>query len=201
MQECPALSKFSGHHTRGRDDSDERLVERVAAGDRVAMQLLYRRHNLRIYRFVLRIVNDAATAEDLTSDVFLDVWKHAGRFEGRSQVSTWLLSIARYKALSALRRRANDPLDEEIAKKIPDAADNPELIVQKRNESAILRQCLTQLSSAHREIIDLVYYHEKSIAEVAEIIDAPQNTVKTRMFHARKRVAALLDARGFDAAA
>jgi len=80
-------------------------------------------------------------------------------------------------------------------------ADNPELIVQKQNQSAILRQCLTQLSPAHREIIDLVYYHEKSIAEVAEIINAPQNTVKTRMFHARKRVAALLDARGFDAAA
>jgi RNA polymerase sigma-70 factor (ECF subfamily) len=201
MQECPALSKFSAHHIGGHhDDSDERLVERVAAGDRVAMQLLYMRHHLRVYRFVLRIVNDAATAEDLTSDVFLDVWKHAGRFEGRSRVSTWILSIARYKAVAALRRRVNDPLDEKIAKKIPDAADNPELIVQKQNESAILRQCLTQLSPAHREIIDLVYYHEKSIAEVAEIIDAPQNTVKTRMFHARKRVAALLDARGFDAA-
>jgi RNA polymerase sigma-70 factor, ECF subfamily len=68
-------------------------------------------------------------------------------------------------------------------------------------ESAVLRQCLTQLSPAHREVIDLVYYHEKSIAEVAEIIGAPENTVKTRMFHARKRIAALLDARGFDAAA
>ena len=202
MQDGPALSKFPGHHTDGRhDSSNERLVERVAAGDRLAMQVLYQRHHLRVYRFVLRIVNDAATAEDLTSDVFLDVWKHAGRFEGRSQVSTWILSIARYKAAAALRCRANDPLDEEIAKKIPDAADNPELIVQKQNQSAILRQCLTQLSPAHREIIDLVYYHEKSIAEVAEIIDAPQNTVKTRMFHARKRVAALLDARGFDAAA
>jgi len=87
MQEYPALSKFSAHHTgKHHDDSDERLVERVAAGDRVAMQLLYTRHHLRVYRFVLRIVNDAATAEDLTSDVFLDVWKHAGRFEGRSQV-------------------------------------------------------------------------------------------------------------------
>jgi RNA polymerase sigma-70 factor (ECF subfamily) len=202
MQERPGLSKFSTHHTGGHHDvSNEGLVERVAAGDRVAMQLLYTRNHLRVYRFVLRLVNDAATAEDLTSDVFLDVWKHAGRFEGRSQVSTWILSIARYKAVDALRRRANDPLDEEIAKEFPDAADNPELIVQKQNESAILRECLTQLSPAHREIIDLVYYHEKSIAEVAEIIDAPQNTVKTRMFHARKRVAALLNACGLDAAA
>jgi len=146
-------------------------------------------------------VNDAAAAEDLTSEVFLEVWKHAGRFEGRSQVSTWLLSIARYKALAALRRRTNHPLDNEVARSIPDGADGPEAILEKQSESAVLRQCLTQLSPAHREIIDLVYYHEKSVAEVAEIIGAPQNTVKTRMFHARKRIAALLDARGFDAAA
>jgi RNA polymerase sigma-70 factor (ECF subfamily) len=202
MQDGPALSKFSAHHADGyHGDSDERLVEHVATGDRVAMQLLYARHHLRVYRFVLRIVNDAATAEDLTSDAFLDVWKNASRFERCSQVSTWILSIVRYKALAALRRRANDPLDEKVACKIPDTADNPEVIVQKRNESTVLQQCLTQLSPAHREVIDLVYYHEKSIAEVAEIIGAPQNTVKTRMFHARKRVAALLDARGFDAAA
>jgi len=202
MQDGPALSKFSAHPADGyHDDSDERLVEQVAAGDRVAMQVLYARHHLRVYRFVLRIVNDAATAEDLTSDAFLDVWKDASRFKGRSQVSTWILSIARYKALAALRRRTNDRLDNVIACSIPDDADGPEAILQKENESAILRQCLTQLSPAHREVIDLVYYHEKSIAEVAEIIGAPQNTVKTRMFHARKRVAALLDARGFDAAA
>ena len=190
-------------HTSGsnRDIADERLVERVAAGDRLAMEVLYARHHLRIYRFLLRLVNDAPTAEDLTSDVFLDVWKQADRFERRSQVSTWMLSIARYKAMSALRSRTNDPLNDEIVTKIPDSADTPEVMVQKQNEGTVLRQCLTQLSPAHREVIDLVYYHEKSIAEVAEIIGAPPNTVKTRMFHARKRVAALLDARGFDAAA
>ena len=190
------------HHAgTHRDIADERLVERAAAGDRLAMEALYARHHLRIYRFLLRLVNDAPTAEDLTSDVFLDVWKQADRFERRSQVSTWMLSIARYKAMSALRSRTNDPLNDEIVTKIPDSADTPEVMVQKQNEGTVLRQCLTQLSPAHREVIDLVYYHEKSIAEVAEIIGAPPNTVKTRMFHARKRVAALLDARGFDAAA
>jgi RNA polymerase sigma-70 factor, ECF subfamily len=202
MQTDLVLSKRPVHHAGEHPErSDERLVERVAAGDRLAMEVLYARHHLRIYRFVLRLVNEAPTAEDLTSDVFLDVWKQAGRFEARSQVSTWMLSIARYKAMSALRSRANEPLDDEIASKIPDSADNPEVILHKQSESAVLRQCLTQLSPAHREIIDLVYYHEKSIAEVAEIIGAPPNTVKTRMFHARKRVAALLDARGFEAAA
>lgn len=197
MQECPALSKFSEPD----DNSDERLVQRAATGDRLAMQRLYTRHHVRVYRFVLRIVNDAASAEDLRSDAFLDVWRNAGWFEGRSQVSTWIFSIARYKALAALRRRANDPLDEEIAGKIPDGAEGPDAILERQNESAVLRQCLTQLSAAHREVIDLVYYHDKSIAEVAEIIGTPQNTVKTRMFHARKRIAGLLEARGFDAAA
>jgi RNA polymerase sigma-70 factor (ECF subfamily) len=157
MQHGRALSKLQTHHVAAhRESSDERLVERIAAGDRLAMELLYARHHLRIYRFVLRLVNDAPTAEDLTSDVFLDVWKQAGRFEGRSQVSTWMLSIARHKAMSALRRRTDDALDDEIVAKIPDSTDNAEVILQKQNESAVLRECLTQLSPAHREIIDLV---------------------------------------------
>ena len=202
MQNGPVLSKRPSHHAGEHPErSDERLVERVAAGHRLAMEVLYARHHLRIYRFVLRLVDDAPTAEDLTSDIFLDVWKQADRVEGRSQVSTWMLAIARYKAMSALRRQANDPLDGEIASEVPESADNPEVIVHKHHESAVLRQCLTQLSPAHREVIDLVYYHEKSVAEVAEITGVPPNTVKTRMFHARKRIADLLDARGFDAAA
>src|SRR5262249_61202078 len=189
MQDDCSLPTFSAHPAAGHG-SCERLVERAAAGDRLAVQTLYARHHVRVYRCALRFVNDAAAAEDLTSEVFLEVWKHAGRFEGRSQVSTWLLSIARHKAISALRRRVDEPLDNEVASEIPDSADGPEAILQKQSESAVLRQCLTQLSPAQREIIDLVYYHEKSVAEVAEIIGAPQNTVKTRMFHPRKRIAA-----------
>src|SRR5262249_33617656 len=92
---------------------------------------------------------------ELTRDACLEVWKNASSFKGSSQVSTWILSIARYKALAALRRRANDPLDDEIACSIPDDADGPEAILQKQNESSVLRQCLTQLSPAQREVIDL----------------------------------------------
>jgi RNA polymerase sigma-70 factor (ECF subfamily) len=202
MRDGPTLAKFPAHRAnRHHASSDERLVECVAAGDKLAMEVLYTRHHVRVYRFVLRLVNDAATAEDVTSDVFLDVWRHAGRFEGRSQVSTWMLSIARYKAISELRRRVDDRLDEEIVREIPDRAEGPDTILHKQDQRNVLRQCLMQLSPAHREVIDLVYYHGKPIAEVAEIIDAPLNTVKTRMFHARKRLAALLRARGHDAAA
>jgi RNA polymerase sigma-70 factor (ECF subfamily) len=178
--------------------SDEVLIGRIAQGDRLAMQVLFARHHVRVYRFVLRFVGDASAAEDLISEVFLDVWRNAGRFEARSAVSTWLLAIARFKALSALRRRTDEELDEETAAAIEDASDDPEVVVQKKDKGDVLRRCLERLSPEHREIIDLVYYHEKSVEEVAEIVGIPQNTVKTRMFYARKRLAEMLKAAGIE---
>ena len=180
--------------------SDEALVQLIATGDKKALQLLFARHNVRVFRFVLRFMGDESVAEDLVSEVFFDVWRQADRFESRSQVSTWLMAIARNKALSVLRRRTTEELDEEVAEFIEDPADNPEVTMQKTQRSAILQNCLAQLSPAHREIVDLVYYHEKTIDEVAEIIGVPQNTVKTRMFYARKRIAELMAAKGIDRA-
>jgi len=178
--------------------SDEVLIGRIANGDRLAMQVLFARHHVRVFRFVVRLVRNETTAEDLISEVFLDVWRQADRFEGRSAVTTWLLSIARFKALSTLRRRPEDELDEETAGAIEDPSDDPEVALEKKDKSAIIRKCLTGLSAEHREIIDLVYYHEKSVEEVAEIVGIPENTVKTRMFYARKKLAELLKAEGIE---
>jgi RNA polymerase sigma-70 factor (ECF subfamily) len=178
--------------------SDEVLIGRIANGDRLAMQVLYARYHVRVFRFVVRMVRDESTAEDLISEVFLDVWRQAGRFEGRSAVSTWMLSIARFKALSALRRRPEQELDDQVAEAIEDTADDPHTALEKKDKGAILRKCLTGLSAEHREIIDLVYYHGKSVEEVAEIVGIPENTVKTRMFYARKRLAELLKAEGIE---
>jgi RNA polymerase sigma-70 factor (ECF subfamily) len=178
--------------------SDEVLIGRISNGDRLAMQVLFARHHVRVYRFVLRLVRDESVAEDLISEVFLDVWRQAGRFEGRSQVSTWLLAIARFKALSALRRRSDEELDDETAEAIEDPTDDPEIALEKKDKSAAIRKCLERLSAEHREIIDLVYYHEKSVEEVAQIVGIPENTVKTRMFYARKRLAELLKATGIE---
>src|ERR1051325_8476515 len=97
------------------ETSDESLVGLIAGGDKRAMQVLYARHNVRVYRFILRLTGNASTAEDLVSEVFLDVWRQAEAFESKSQVSTWLLAIARYKALSALRRRTDEQLDDQMA--------------------------------------------------------------------------------------
>jgi RNA polymerase sigma-70 factor (ECF subfamily) len=177
---------------------DEVLIQRIASGDRLAMQVLFARHHVRVYRFVLRQVRNETVAEDMISEVFFEVWRQAGKFEGRSAVSTWLLAIARFKALSEIRRRREEWLDEEVAEAIEDTADNPEVAVQKKDKSEALRKCLSALSAEHREVIDLVYYHEKSVEEVAEIVGIPENTVKTRMFYARKKLGELLKAAGIE---
>jgi RNA polymerase sigma-70 factor, ECF subfamily len=180
--------------------SDEALMARIAAGDRDAMRALYVRHHMRVHRFVLRLVRNQTVAEDVISETFLDVWRQAGSFEGRSAVSTWLLAIARFKALSILRRKKEDELDEDGVTALVDPVDNPEVAAQKRDTGQILRKCLTALSRDHREIIDLVYYHEKSVEEVAKIVGIPESTVKTRMFYARKRLSKLLKSAGVDRA-
>ena len=178
-----------------REHSDEALLEKVATGNRLAMQVLFARHHARIYRFILRLIGNPTTAEDLTSEVFLSVWRQAHRFEARSAVSTWLLAIARYKALAELRRRPEALSDEETVE-ARDPADDPEAAFEHKHRGEILRRCLTRLSREHREIIDLVYYHEKSVQEVAEIVGIPGNTVKTRMFYARRKLSELLEAEG-----
>ena len=178
--------------------SDEALVARIASGDTLAMQSLYARHSTRVYRFLVRLVRDPTSAEDLMSDVFFDVWQQAARFEGRSSVTTWMLSIARFKALSQLRKRPHESLEPEAAEAIEDEADTPEILLQKVGKAEAIRRCLAGLSTEHREVIDLVYYHERSVEEVAEIVGVPAGTVKTRLFHARKRLSEQLTTMGID---
>ena len=182
------------------DSSDVTLIRSIAAGDKHAMQILFARHNVRVFRFLVRFVGDTSAAEDLVSEVFLDVWRRAETFQGRSQVTTWLLALARNKALSALRRRSTEELDDKAVAAVEDPQDNAEVSIQNRQTSEILLKCLTQLSPPHREVIDLVYYHEKSIDEVADITGVPQNTVKTRMFYARRHIAELMSAQGIERA-
>jgi RNA polymerase sigma-70 factor, ECF subfamily len=190
LQQGPATAAH--HDSSTQPSSDEALVARVAARDKLAMQALFARHRTSVYRWLLRFVQNEAAAEDILSEVFLDVWRQADRFEGRSSVSTWLMSIARFKALSARRRRADVELDETIEATIADPANDPEITLQEKDRGELVRQALTQLSLQHREIIDLAYCQEKSIEECAQILGIPAATVKTRMFYARKKLAKLV---------
>jgi RNA polymerase sigma-70 factor (ECF subfamily) len=150
--------------------SDEALVALIANSNKDAIRVLFARHNVRLFRFLLRIVGNDATAAELVNEVFIDVWRNAGRFEARSQVTTWILAIARYKALAALRRRPYDELADDAREMIKDQADDPETAVQQTERGALLQAYLKRLSVAHREVIDLVHYHERSIDEVAHIM-------------------------------
>jgi RNA polymerase sigma-70 factor (ECF subfamily) len=181
------------------DQTDDRtLITRIAGQDQAALRALLGRHQLRVYRFVLRIVRREAVAEEVTNEVFLEAWRNAKSYEARSSVGTWLLSIAHNRAVSAMRRRREEAIDEETAGAIADDSDDPEVVAQKLDKAAQMRRCISALSAEHRTIIDLVYYHEKSINEVSEILGIPLNTVKTRMFYARKKLSELLAAAGID---
>jgi RNA polymerase sigma-70 factor, ECF subfamily len=196
-EDIPVVSRSTESGSR-QGPSDETLIYAIADGDQRAMHVLYSRHNVRVHRFILRLTNNRSIAEDLVSEVFLDIWRKAGTFRARARASTWILAIARHKALSALRARSNEQLKDELVASIADPADDIETIMDERDRSTMIQRCLTQLSTVHREVIDLVYYHEKSVDEVAQIVGAPASTVKTRMFYARKRIENLLEAAGLD---
>ena len=181
------------------DGNDEMLLRRVAKGDRSAMRIIFLRHQQRVFRFILRIVRNHDLAQDVVSQVFLDVWRIAWRFEYRSRVSTWLLSIARFKAINAMRRPTYQALDESDLSEAVDPIDTPEVSLSRKETSRILRAGVEQLSPVHRQIIYLFYYHDCSVAEVSERIGVPRATVKSRLFYARKHLASVLVAAGFPA--
>ena len=203
MDTACELTNSSGTATPAtpiRQKLDENLLESIAAGDKFAMQVLFQRHNVRVYRFVLRLIGNAALAEEIVSETFLNVWRCAGTFEAKCQVTTWLLTIARHKAVSVLRRRSESPLDDAVAAAIADPSDDAETVLERKDRRRPSGSVWLRLSPLHREIIDLVYYHEKSVDEVARIVGAPKSTVKTRMFYARSHMAKLLKAAGLDRA-
>jgi RNA polymerase sigma-70 factor (ECF subfamily) len=181
-----------------REASDADLIESIADGDRQAMQTFFLRHRTGVFQFAMRIARNPSVADEVANDVFLDVWRKASRFESRSRVLTWLLAITRNKALSALRQRPTEAIDQDIAEKVVDTDDDPEAAICKLENNSVVRECLIQLSPAHRAIIDLIYFQERSIGEVAQMVEVPVNTVKSQMFYARKRLEGLLIEKGIN---
>jgi RNA polymerase sigma-70 factor (ECF subfamily) len=179
---------------------DEALIDAIVDGDKGALGELYARYQERLTRFLTRLTKNPSLADEIVNEVFLTVWQQADEFEGRSQVSTWLTSIARHKAISAIRRRSEMQLDEGFAMTIEDPSDNAAAKMDKRDRHQVLQQCLAKLSPAQREVIDLFYFQDTPIQEVALRTGVSTNTVKTRMFYARTRMAELLNEAGVDRA-
>jgi len=150
LPERPTTGFFrrrSAHHVQiaVQPPSDLSLLRSIANGDRNALGTLFSRHKERVFRFALAIAKDRSLADDVVSDVFLDVARHASSFEGRSQVSTWLLAITRNKALSSLRRNARNRSNEELTESIVDTAQDPEAALQAKQTGKILADCILQL--------------------------------------------------------
>jgi len=162
------------------------------------MQVLFSRHRVRVFRFLLRYIRDEASAEDVLADVFLDVWRQAGRFEGRSSVSTWVLSMARFKALSRVRQRSDAPLDEDYAagiatKPTTRKSTSPSATRARRCEIA-WRNCRSIIARSSTSSITT----RNRSRRVAQIVGIPAATVKTRLFYARQKLSEILKAAGVD---
>jgi len=181
---------------RETEPSDEALIRKMARGDEAALRTLVTRHHARIARFILRFAGDRNLVEDLVSDTFFAAWQQAPHFENRSSVATWLLAIARYKALSARQRRTvpTEAIDDVVVTALIDQAPQPDVAFEHQDSARFLRRCLAELPAEQAILIELVYYRDKSVKEAAILTKIPENTVKSRMFLARKKLSVMLAA-------
>jgi RNA polymerase sigma-70 factor (ECF subfamily) len=167
------------------------LLKQIAAGDRQAFASLYSALRPTLLRYAAGLLaGEAEAAADVVDEAFMDVWRLADRFEGRGSADGWIYRITRNKAVDWLRSRRERPLageiEESLIESVPDNADTPEEALQKVSAADELRRAMDRLSPEHREAIWLCYFEERSLAEIATIAGCPENTVKTRLFHARR---------------
>jgi RNA polymerase sigma-70 factor (ECF subfamily) len=166
---------------------ESELIERVRARDLHAFEELYRNYQPRLSRFLINIVRRPQLVEEVLNDTMMVVWDTADRFQGASKLSTWIFAIAYRKALKA-RRRWDEPVEdkEAFARISPEAGPEQQLRHQQLQE--VLLAAMNQLSADHRAVVDLTYFHGMGYREIAHVMACPVDTVKTRMFHARRRL-------------
>jgi RNA polymerase sigma factor (sigma-70 family) len=178
----------------GNEQAELRLVARVAGGELAAFDALYRIYHPRLARFLDRVTRRPGLVEELLNDTMLVVWNRAERFDGTCKVSTWVFAIAYRKALKALQHWDDAVEDEHAADRV-DLEPGPEQQAGRRELRSVLMRALGQLSVPHRAVVDLTYFHGLSYLEISAVVGCPVDTVKTRMFHARRRLRTLLPGR------
>jgi RNA polymerase sigma-70 factor (ECF subfamily) len=166
---------------------DARLIGRIAAGDMRAFEALYRSYHPRLTRFLVNLVRRPQVVEEALNDTMLVVWNRAESYNGASKVSTWIFAIAYRKALNAVRRQ-DEPVEDRYAETRQSPEAGPELELGRRQVQEVLLDAMGELSTDHRTVVDLSYFHEIGYDEIAEIMACPVGTVKTRMFHARRHL-------------
>jgi len=193
-----ARTHLKSNHVKASDrhssSTDEALLDRVAHGDEAALRALIDRHQARLSRYILRFVSDRNLVEDVIAETFFAAWRQAPHFERRSTVATWLSAIARYKALSTWERKTlpAEPLDDVHAAHLADLRPRPDDVVEGKQMVRLLRRTLVDLPPDQSILFDLVYFRDKSLQETSTITGVPKNTIKSRMFRARKKLAVAL---------
>ncbi len=167
-------------------DGDAVLLQRIANGDRPAFEAFYRAYVPRLARFLQRLVRRPHVIEEVLNDAMLVVWRSAAKFRGQSKVSTWVFAIAYNRALKAIQR-IDDPVDADLDMLESEQLE-PEGYLMQEQRTALLWAIIDRMSAEHRAVIELTYYHGYTYDEIAEIMGCPINTVKTRMYHARRRL-------------
>jgi RNA polymerase sigma-70 factor (ECF subfamily) len=166
---------------------DARLLRRMAAGDPNAFEDFYRVYQPRLTRFAANLLRRADLIEEVVNDTLLAVWRKPDSYSGASKVSTWVFAIAYRKALKA-RRKADEPVEGSEDDLRASEEAGPEQMLRRAETHAQLRDAMATLSADHRAVVDLTYFHEMGYREIAEIMNCPVDTVKTRMFHARRHL-------------
>ena len=175
--------------------AEQRLIAQIAGARQLpAFEALYRCYHPRLARFLDRVTRRTSLVDEVLNDTMLVVWNSAERYNGQSKVSTWIFAIAYRKALKALHQ-LDDPLPDDDTNPPASDAPGPEQQLRQRQVHEALRRAMGELSPEHRAVVDLTYFHGADYREIAHIVGCPVDTVKTRMFHARKRLKTLLAGR------
>ena len=175
----------------------EDALRRIGAGDRLAFANLYTELQPALQRYAASILaGDIDAAADVVDEAFLDIWRHAGRYEGSGNATGWIYRIVRNKAVDWLRSRRERPIaaadGDHGLENLVDDADTPEQALEKKSDALELRAALERLTPDHRDVVWLCYFESRSVSEIAVLVDCPENTVKTRLFHARKQLRSML---------
>lgn len=176
----------------GASRDEAALIARIAEGDLRAFEELYRLYDRRLSRFIMNMVRRAHLVEEVLNDTMMVIWRRASDYDGQSKVSTWIFAIAYRRALSAIRN-FKEPIEDRDADDRPSPDAGPDIDLARRQIHGLLVTAMARLSADHRAVVDLTYFHELDYREIAEIMGCPVDTVKTRMYHARRHLRRMLD--------
>lgn len=188
------MAKEPGVAPRASDADEVRLIKRVATGDLDAFETLYRSYFQKLARFLDRMTRQPQLIEEIVNDTMLVVWQKAHTFDSSCKLSTWIFAIGYRKALKAIRL-LDQPVECDFETCPDESVREPENEVCRHEMQALLQRALDSLSLEQRTVVCLTYFYDLGYAEIADIMECPVNTVKTRMFHARRRLETLLAAR------